>query len=381
MARRFKLVLLAMTLLHAAWFAFSWSRELSGVTGLLNANGTPLAGDFINIWSVAKMALGGMVPDIYLVERFMAFERTIIPAEIGLRLWAYPPHSLLFVWPLGLIGFLPALVMWSALGSLVLAFGARRLGLDWIETAILVLCPGALQCVYHGQTGSLAAGLLLVALSARRDGDPASVLGTALLTMKPQAGFLMPVLWLVRRQWQSFAWTLAIALVLLGLTLALFGAGPWQNYIGVTLPMLNLLEREGSGQFMLMIPSTFMSLRIVIGDAQVAAWLHLVVAAAVVAALVWRLVKVSDPLRQAAMVLVATVLVTPYLHNYDLAILTAGALLVARRFFTTETPPVRQLNVAMVVILAWGLPNTVVGLNGAGLPIAPLLVLPLLFLA
>ena len=81
------------------------------------------------------------------------------------------------------------------------------------------------------------------------------------------------------------------------------------------------------------------------------------------------------------MILVATVLVTPYLHNYDLAILTAGALLVARRFFRAETPLARQLNIAMMVILVWGLPNTMVGLNGAGLPIAPLLVLPLLFLA
>ena len=216
MARTFKLVLLVMTLLHAAWFAFNWSRELSGVAGLLNANGTPLAGDFINMWSAAKMALGGTVPDIYLPERFMAFERTIISAEIGLRLWAYPPHSLVFIWPLGLIDFLPALVVRSALGFAALALGARRLRLDWIETAILVLCPAALQCFYYGQTGNLAAGLLLVALSGRRDGDPASVLATALLTMKPQAGFLMPVLWLVRRQWLSIGWTSAIALVCWG---------------------------------------------------------------------------------------------------------------------------------------------------------------------
>ena len=168
---------------------------------------------------------------------------------------------------------------------------------------------------------------------------------------------------------------------MLGLALALFGPGPWRDYVGDTLAMLSLLEREGSGPFMMMIPSTFMSLRILTGDGQLAGWLHWVAAAAVVAVLVWRLVKVSDPLRQAAMILVATVLVTPYLHNYDLAILTAGALLVARRFATAETPLVRQLNIAMVLILAWGLANMVVWLNGAGLPIAPLLVLPLLFLA
>ena len=166
---------------------------------------------------------------------------------------------------------------------------------------------------------------------------------------------------------------------MLGVTLALFGAGTWRDYVGATLPMLDLLEREGSGPFILMIPSTFMSLRIftVTGSWRAGC----AAAAAVVAVLVWQLVKVSDPLRQAAIILVATVLVSPYFHIYDLAILTAGALLVARRFFTAGTPLVRQLNIAILVILVWALPNTTIWLNWAGLPIAPLLVLPLLFLA
>ena len=39
----------------------------------------------------------------------------------------------------------------------------------------------------------------------------------------------------------------------------------------------------------------------------------------------------EDADRRTAMVLVATVLMSPYLHNYDLALLLCGALLVARR--------------------------------------------------
>ena len=43
------------------------------------------------MWSAAKIALGGMLSDIYLAERFMEFERRIIPAEIGWRLRAAAP--------------------------------------------------------------------------------------------------------------------------------------------------------------------------------------------------------------------------------------------------------------------------------------------------
>ena len=45
------------------------------------------------------------------------------------------------------------------------------------------------------------------------------------------------------------------------------------------------------------------------------------VAAAVAIVLVVRLWRVTDAVRQAAMVLIATVLMTPYMHNYDLALL------------------------------------------------------------
>ena len=106
--------------------------------------------------------------------------------------------------------------------------------------------------------------------------------------------------------------------------------------------------------------------------------MHAGFAAAVAVVLVVRLWQVEDGIRRSALVLIATTLITPYLHNYDLALLLCGALLVARRWPATGIGP-GLVNV--VVGLAWALPNIVVVLNAAGLPISPLLILPLLFLA
>jgi hypothetical protein len=78
------------------------------------------------------------------------------------------------------------------------------------------------------------------------------------------------------------------------------------------------------------------------------------------------------------MVLVATALMTPYMHNYDLALLLCGALLVSRRWSSSEKRPLWG---ELLVMIAWALPQLVVFVNTIGLPISPLLILPLLFMA
>jgi hypothetical protein len=377
--RRFKIGLLALGAFHLVFFLAVKSRDIIGIRGVLYPDGTPVGGDFINLWSTARLIVLERVSEIYRVARFMAFQDTITGGvDIGLREWAYPPQSLLLAWPFGLTGYYAAFAVWTVVGLLILYFGARRFGFDRLETAIILTSPATILNIYFGQTGSFAAGLLLVALSARTARDPKSIAAAAILTVKPQAGFLIPVVWALQRRWQAIAWTALAVAVLVGLALAVFGLQPWRDYVGITLPVLSALEREGTGPFMTMIPSTFMALRIVTGNSDFALIVHGIVAAAVAIVLVARLWRVNDGTRQTAMMLIATVLMTPYMHNYDLALLLCGALLVGRRWYATEMGPFR---VKFLVIVAWALPHLVVGLNRSDVPVSPLLILPLLFLA
>ena len=377
--RRFKIGLLLLGLCQLAYFCSARYSEVGGISGVLYANGSPVGGDFINLWSVAELILLDRVPDIYHVDQFLEHQGTITGgANIGLRLWAYPPHSLLLAWPFGLAGYYAALAVWSAIGLAVLVAGARRFGFDRLDIAIILTSPATVVNIYHGQSGSLAIGLMLLALSARTARDPVSITAAALLTVKPQVGFLLPLLWMFQRRWLMIAWTAFVVAAFLALAVARFGLDPWSDYIGDTLPRLNALEREGSGPFMAMIPSTFMAMRIVIGDSASALLIHFGFAMAVAAVFVFRLWRVEDANRRAAMVLIATVLMTPYIHNYDLALLLCGALLVARGCSSPERPALAS---KLLVIVAWALPHLVVWLNAFGVPVSPLLILPLLFLA
>ncbi len=374
--RLFKLMLLALSLLQLWTFANSTFIELMDSKGLLFANGTPVGGDFINMWTVAKLVLSGNFAPIYLPEAYVAFQHAaIVDADIGIRLWAYPPQSLLIAAPLGLFSsYHVALAAWSIAGLIMLGFGARRFGFDWIETAIIVTSPAACACIYFGQTGNFGAGLLLVALAPRGKLAPLAAAAAALLTFKPQLGYLLPLLYARQRRWWLIAGAGVLSLLLVVVTLAVFGPQAWRDYVGASLPYLELAHRKSVGPGILMVPSAFMSFRIVLGNDVLAGQLHLVFATAVGAFLVWRLFSTRDAIAQTALMLIGTVLITPYMLNYDLAVLLAGALLVARLH-------PQSIVVCILVVVAWSLPTTMIILNGTGWPVSPLLILPLLVLA
>lgn len=373
--RFFRYCLLALAVVNAVGFIAVSADKIAGRNGLLIDVSEPLGGDFINLYATAQMTLQGLAADVYLPDRFQQFEHGIIPADIGLRLWAYPPTSLLLFWPFGIPDFLTSLALWSLLGMAVLVLGARRFGFSWLDAAIIALSPGAMHCLYYGQTGNLVAGLMLVALSARRNGEAGSAIAAALLTIKPQVGFLLPVLWAIQRQWRLIVVTAVLAVAFAGLSVLVFGFPRWSEYVFDTLTLLSGLEREGTGMFMNMIPSTFMAGRVLGLDADTALMVHGVFAATIFAVLVWRLVVVTDADRRASMVLLATALITPYMHSYDLSLLAAGALLAGRSLVPDTS--VRSILSAMLVVACWGLSNLVLRFNMAGFPVSPLIILAL----
>lgn len=353
--------------------------EVLGARDLVYAGTSPVGGDFINLFTAGRLVLRGQIETIYQPDLFMAFERGIIPHYIGVRLWAYPPHSLLFAWPFGLFDYVGGLLAWSLLGLVVLALGARRLGFGWLETGVILLSPATLSCLDSGQTGNLFLGLLLIAVSSRDAGRVPGGLAAALLTLKPQLGFMLPVLLLRRRHYRAFAVAAVASVGLVVASVLLFGIGSWIDYFGRSASFLGLFERTGRGMFMLMEPSVFMAGRILTGNADLASVVHGLVAVPVGAFVVWRVLRSPDADQQAAVVLAGTALITPYFHVYDAGSVLCAALLALRRRETGSAEA--RLAGYVVAVLAWGLPDLTEMLNLMGLPLGPLVLLAVLLLA
>ena len=376
LSRYVKLLLVLLSVLHLGVTVRTSVAEIAAADGYLNADGaSPVGGDFINMFAAGRLVLAGQAETIYQPEAFMAFERTIIPHEIGLRLWAYPPHSLLAVWPLGFLDFWTGLTLWSALGLAVLVWGARRAGFDWMETAIITLSPAAVASVYYGQTGNVAAGLLLLALAAPR-GKVGGALAAGLLTVKPQAGFLLPVVWLIERKFLAIAIAGGVAIALAGASALIFGPNVWRDYLGSTLPLLNQLEREGTGPFLAMIPSAFIAMRLYAGDPVLASYVHGAVAVAAGAFGVWQMWRADSDKARWAIAIAAMALITPYIHIYDLAPVVAAALLVLQQ--RRDASVASQVLAAVVAIAVWALPFITVLGNSVSVPIGVLVLVSLL---
>ncbi len=373
--KTFLRVLAILSALYLLAFFQFIGDSISGIEGIALATGNPAGGDFINLYSVARMVLEGKAAAAYFPEQLMQFQRTLIEQPIGLRLWAYPPHSLLFVWPFGGLSYFVALALWSALGLFVLGLGARRMGFGWLETILLVVSPASLQCIYFGQTGNFAAGALMLALSARKQTDALAIGATALLTIKAQFGFLLPVYWVLERKWRLIALVSAATLALFALTFAVFGPQVWRAYFEVTVPVLSNLESSGTGAFMQMIPSTFMAFRILGWEGGAAMQFHLAFAALVFAMLVYRLVKSSSKPQKLALILFSVGLITPYLHVYDLTLLLAGTFVMLRAM-PTQTG-LRAVGIYLLALLGWVLPHVLFGLNAGGWPLGPLIMFAL----
>jgi len=367
---KFITILLVVAFGHLVAFAYMGTQAIIGAQGLLLGPAGPIGGDFVNLLTAAKLLVSGQIEQIYAHEQFMAFQRSIIDAEIGLRLWAYPPHSLFFIAPFAFLGFFPSLILWSALGVGVLTLAARRFGFSWRETGLVVLSPAVLYCVILGQTGNLATALLLLALSSRNGADKLSIGAAALLTIKPQTGFLLPVIWLIRRQWRLLISTGVLVLALIIASLVIFGVESWRAYFFDSATILSELEKFGTGPFMRMVPSTFMSLRILGMEGSSALNLHAVFAVIVGGVLVWRLMRTQEADRQNIILFLGICLITPYLHHYDLSILVCAAVLMLRQV-DSKTRLQRILTYTMAVF-AWGLPHIILVTNALGLPIAPL---------
>ncbi|MCS6758096.1 MAG: hypothetical protein MO852_02560 [Candidatus Devosia euplotis] len=92
---------------------------------------------------------------------------------------------------------------------------------------------------------------------------------------------------------------------------------------------------------------------------------------------VWRMVKASDPINRAGLAMIGMVLVTPYIHNYDLNLLSCACILALRpKPANAGCPKVAP----RLIIYAFMVPILVMYLNPLGIPLSPLLMLPLVVL-
>jgi len=348
----------ALTLVAAA------SLLLFGVAYLLHSrpphdqNGYLIGRDFVNSWMGARAVVGGHVEGLFHLD---AYNRAIAAlfGKLPPLNWSYPPVVLLFVAPLGLLPYLPALALWSGLGMTAYLLAARSFCRDGGTLGFVAVAPAAGICLFCGQNGFFSAALLIVFFRYWDERPWLAGIALGLMLYKPHLVVLFPLALALSGRWRVFASAAITTLALVVLTALVFGPHIWGNYFRFAGPVQKGVMETGTG-FLTMMPTGFMQARMLGADLHLARLIQLPFTLLALAAVVWVFWCRRDPLLSSAVLITASFVVTPYVFDYDMVVFGWLTAMLWTRF----SPPwdralllgVWTLPVAMLFYGEWNLP-------------------------
>jgi hypothetical protein len=118
----------------------------------------------------------------------------------------------------------------------------------------------------------------------------------------------------------------------------------------------------------------FMAARILGFEAGTGYALQILIAAIALPSVIWSFWHGNDRCIQIAILATATFLISPYLFNYDMAMLLGALIFVFDKFSRTRFQPHEQF----ILLSAWALPALGMFLNYMSLPLGPIFLLALL---
>ncbi len=311
-AGAYSLILLAVsTIGFTAWIALAPHG--------IDRSGKPLGTDFMSFYAASKLALSGHAAGAWAPAAHQAAEDGIFGRPLGYWAFFYPPAYLLLCWPLALLPYGAALAAWLGATTAAAAALVRRWtrGVPWV---VLLAFPALWLNLGNGQNAALftaimAGGCLLL------PGRPfLAGLVFGLLVMKPQLALALPVLLAVSGRWKSVA-AMGISAAAMGV-LAWFAVGTegyiafWHNAALARATLDQGLVAPDKMQ------SLFAALHLLGAPASVALAAQALFALAVLGAAAWVARRRKPrPAALGALMVTATLQLSPFLLDYDLMLL------------------------------------------------------------
>lgn len=308
-------------------FAIAFTVLLTQSRDLVYPSGRAVGADFVTFWAASDLALSGQPERAYDEAAIVAAERRALPNATDIYLWHYPPPFQLVVLPLALVPYLWAYGIWLAVSLAIYAVSVRA---AFPEPAPFWLAIGA-SAVFvnalHGQNGLLSAALATggLLLLERKPLLAGMLIGA--LCYKPHLGLPLGLLLLAGAHWRAAAGAMLAVALLCAMSAVILGVDTWRAFLANAGTARAVLE--GGAVPWHKMATVFATVRLAGGGVALAYVIHGLVALAVFAATVtaWRR---AAPLElKAALAVLAALLVSPYLFDYDLAVsaLALGLLL------------------------------------------------------
>lgn len=352
-----KLFLAVYVFTAAVWFMAGRS--------LIDPKAKPVGADFIYYYVASAQTLAGHPSAVYDItpqgnaERAaLAGKRTAIPLD-------YPPTLLLIVLPLAMLPYLWSFIAWTALTTSGYVAILRRIA-PAAETLWLTLAfPGTWMNVLTGQNAFLSSMLLGGGLLMLDSRPMFAGILFGLLTYKPQFMLLVPIVLAATGRWRALFGAASTTLGFAGLALLMFGAEPWRGFLRIGSIAYRTLS-EGL-TFHVVQQSMFASLRFWGLPVPVCYAIQLLCTALAAGAVIWVWRQPVSFRVKAAVLVTGTLIVTPYVNYYDLALLALPIAWLGYEGLENEFLPYEKTG----LFAGWLLPLFYT------LPLAPWVIIPL----
>lgn len=327
----------------------------------VDALGIPLGFDFLAFHGGARMAIDGRLDEAFDPHVFQAALEQQLPGVGFGYYWLYPPAFGLMVAPFGFLSYGAAFFLWTGLG--LAAFGAAAFRLTRDKVAVLAAFGFSASWVaaYHGQNSFFAAALMIGAchgLLRGKDILAGALIG--LLAFKPHLAALFPLALAASGRWRAFGAAALSATLMTAAGALVLGEDYVREYLSAGLAHgAALVELEKHWPT---LTSINVALRQFGAPPMLAAAVHTIAAVAAAILVAVRFRKHGATRETLALLCAASLLISPYVMDYDLLLLApAGLLLLSGR----PADPRLQWTAFAVALL----PILIVGIGREGVPI------------
>jgi len=365
--RGYSLILLGICVLAiVGWIAVS--------PALIDPNGKPIGTDFSNVYAAGKLTWQGRPADAYDPALQHAAEKAVFGGrEVPFYGWHYPPFFLAVAFLVASLPYAFGLSLWLA-ASLAAYLAAIRAILPRPQTLLIAAAfPAVFINIGHGQNGFLTAALLGGALHwlDRRPWLAGILIG--LLAYKPQFGVMIPLALLANQRWSSIAAAIATVAALVAVSVAALGGGIWHAFAdSMNFTQTIVLEQGGTGWEK--IQSAFSAARNWGADVRTAYAIQIALGLSLAATLAWLWRSDAAFELKAAGLVIASLLATPYVLDYDLVVLAIAIAFLARHGLIRGF---RDYEISLLAA-AWIVPLLSRGIAGAtGIPLGLIAMLAL----
>lgn len=346
-------------------------------TDNIDLKGRYLGADFISFYAAGRLSLEGYGSLAYDLAAHYKMELEIIGIpgyEMPLLSFNYPPIFLILLAPLSKLPYFYAFLVFQLSSLIFFILMIKKLS-NRNESIMLCLAfPAVFINFCYGQNAFLSTGLLAGALFYIDRRPMLAGIFIGLLTFKPHLGVLIPFILIFSGRWKVFIVATVTFLSLILISYLMFGIETWQAFWNGREFIQKVLQEELVRY--VKMQSMFTAVRSMGGGLTIAYVLQglLAITASVSVFYIWSC-QVDMRLKSAALA-IGSLMISPYLLNYDLTIISIAIACLASYGLEFGFRP----GVINLLCTSWLAPIFVQGLNSAiPFPWTPLLLLVILY--